>query len=312
MPRLVDVLFTVSAASLGPMVMAASAQVPASAHAATGPSFCIECHDHARERDWWQQHDGPPPHGHRQALEQLDDRAALRMARAVGQSDPRDVGGSCVPCHATVLRGAVVAGVSCETCHGNGRDYLVVHQDKGAYARAVATGLFDTRERPEAWVPICLGCHVIADRRLIAAGHPSGKTFVMPKVVEPVVHWRVTYDPAALAGIAARARVTLPMIAAGDRRTAPAVDTRPQSPTSAAPSVTAAALPTATDAVARLQDAGLAAVVAQLDGRDAGPLPPLPALPASADSFVTLQREVLVLGREAATRRGASATAVAR
>ncbi len=77
-------------------------------------------------------------------------------------------------CHATVFSGDANAGVSCETCHGAGSDYVEPHQQKGTHARSVTLGLFDTRGNLSVWAKMCVDCHIMKDAKLIAAGHKSG------------------------------------------------------------------------------------------------------------------------------------------
>ena len=37
-----------------------------------GPRKCLDCHDHAREKQWAEKEDGPPPNNHLNALKQLE------------------------------------------------------------------------------------------------------------------------------------------------------------------------------------------------------------------------------------------------
>ena len=80
-------------------------------------------------------------------------------------------------CHGTVFRGDANAGVSCESCHGPSSGYNDVHQEKGSYAKAIAAGLRDLKNKPAAIAKVCVDCHVTPDKRLAAAGHPAGEAF---------------------------------------------------------------------------------------------------------------------------------------
>jgi len=104
-----------------------------------------------------------------------------KYASAAGLRDPLARNGACVRCHATVYGGTPKIGVSCESCHGAGTSYLVLHQqiknDDGAYARSVALGLTDLRNNPPVIARTCVGCHVVTDVNLLGAGHGSGKDF---------------------------------------------------------------------------------------------------------------------------------------
>ena len=205
---------------LGPTVGLAGAlvllAVPARAqYSATGPSKCVACHDHDRQASKWQKEE-PAALGikaHFNTRKQLDGAKAGTFAKAIGLADPYDVKGSCVKCHATVFRGDANAGVSCESCHGPASGYLDVHQVKGSYAKSVAAGLKDLRDKPAVIARVCVECHVTPDKRLAAAGHPSGSTFDAGANLQKIVHWTASYN-AAQVSAAAKAAMG-PRLAAG-------------------------------------------------------------------------------------------------
>ena len=130
---------------------------------------------------------------HFATLKQLDGTKAAGFARALG-IDPFDLKGSCVKCHATVFRGDANAGVSCESCHGPASGWNELHQQKGSYAKAVAAGMHDLRDKPAAIARVCVECHVVSDRRLAAAGHPTGEAFDAGASLQKLVHWNRGYD----------------------------------------------------------------------------------------------------------------------
>jgi hypothetical protein len=172
----------------------------ARAQAVVGPSKCTACHDHDRQTTKWQKEE-PLQYkdkAHYNTRKQLDGAKAGTYAKAIGLADPYDVKGSCVTCHATVFRGDANAGVSCESCHGPASGYLEPHQVKGSYAKAVSTGLRDLKSKPPAIAKACVACHLTTDKRLIAAGHPSGAEFDVGAGLKKVVHWATTYDFAAV------------------------------------------------------------------------------------------------------------------
>jgi hypothetical protein len=181
------------------LVLASS--VPAAAQTFLGPSKCVQCHDHERQAAKWQKQEPLAFKGkaHYATLKQLDAPKALGWAKAIGLADPYDLKGSCVKCHATVFRGDANAGVSCETCHGAASVYNDLHQQKGSYARAVAAGLRDLRDKPAAIARLCVECHVVTDRRLAAAGHPAGESFDAGASLQKLVHWTRAYDFAQVA-----------------------------------------------------------------------------------------------------------------
>jgi hypothetical protein len=157
-----------------------------------GPNKCTSCHEHEKQAAW------AAKDTHAKALQQLEDKKAAGYAKAIGLADPYDLKGSCVSCHATVFNGDANAGVSCESCHGPGSDYVGPHQEKGAYTKAVSLGMFDTRGNLPVWAKMCVDCHVLKDTKLIAAGHKSGADFDVGSSSQKIVHWTQTYDYAKL------------------------------------------------------------------------------------------------------------------
>src|SRR5258705_8033068 len=86
-----------------------------------GRAKCVNCHDHDNEKLWSEKKDGPPPNNHLSALKQMDAVKTKDFAKAVGVADPYDPSASsCLKCHATIVKGDVGGGVTCETCHGPG------------------------------------------------------------------------------------------------------------------------------------------------------------------------------------------------
>jgi hypothetical protein len=203
----------------------------AGAQAVVGPSKCTACHDHDRQSAKWQKEE-PAQYkdkAHYNTRKQLDGAKAGAYAKAIGLADPYDAKGSCVTCHATVFRGDANAGVSCESCHGPASGYLEPHQVKGSYAKAVSTGLRDLKSKPPAIAKACVACHLTTDKRLIAAGHPSGADFDVGGGLKKIVHWVTTYDFAAVSAAgkaamgpgAARAAAAPPPPPAGGAPAAP-------------------------------------------------------------------------------------------
>ncbi len=173
---------------------------PAAAQAYTGPSKCVQCHDHERQAQKWQKEEPAAMKGksHFNTLKQLDAPKSAQWAKAIGLADPYDVKGACVKCHATVFRGDANAGVSCESCHGASSKYNDLHQQKGKYAEAVAAGLKDLRNKPPVIASTCVECHVVPDKRLAAAGHPAGESFDAGASIQKIVHWNTAYNYAQI------------------------------------------------------------------------------------------------------------------
>jgi len=93
----------------------------------------------------------------------------------------------CVTCHGTpkIVDDSVelASGVSCEMCHGAGRDWYKIHGDKQLardkrIAQSVAAGMV----RPENLYQLarnCMGCHSVQQEQLVNKGghHPGSAAF---------------------------------------------------------------------------------------------------------------------------------------
>ena len=114
---------------------------------------------------------------------------------------------TCVKCHATVVRGSADFGISCESCHGAGKDYLKPHQEKGAYqavARARHEGHGQEAGRVGARNASRVTCSATtpATPQLVKAGHPTGADFDFGMKFEPVAgHWTSKYTANQIAAI---------------------------------------------------------------------------------------------------------------
>jgi Cytochrome c7 and related cytochrome c len=211
---------------------------PAHAQTVIGPTKCTSCHDHDRQATKWQKEE-PVQYkdkAHYNTRKQLEAPKSAGYAKAIGLADPYDVKGSCVTCHATVFRGDANAGVSCESCHGPASNYLDPHQVKGSYAKAVSLGLRDLRTKPPAIAKACVTCHLTTDKRLVAAGHPSGAEFDVGAGLKKIVHWATTYDFAAVTAAGKAAMGPAAAAAAGTRTAA-----LPPPPAAGAPALPAVA-----------------------------------------------------------------------
>lgn len=243
------------------IVCAIAATAPAEAQARrdfVGPGKCTDCHDHKDEKEWSEKRDGDGKgKQHLNALNQLSDAKADVYAKAAGVADVYDAKSVCVKCHATVVRGSADFGISCESCHGAGKDFLKPHQEKGAYQAALALGMKDTQKKPENWVKECISCHVLgdnaADAALIKAGHSSGADFDIGAKFLPVAnHFTAKYTANQIAGLGNPLRNAL-------ARKAPAAAPTPAAPPAAA--TPPAAAPTAAPAAAAPAAAAPAAAV---------------------------------------------------
>jgi hypothetical protein len=151
-----------------------------------GPDSCAKCHEN--EVAAWKQ----TPHYatfetlHRNPeAKAIADRLGLRSVKRNDQ---------CTKCHFTMQheegRERVVAGVSCESCHGGARDWIVMHSDYGGpnVTKAAETPEH-RRERIEQSIAAgmnnptnlylvarqCLACHTSPSERLVnVGGHAAG------------------------------------------------------------------------------------------------------------------------------------------
>jgi len=271
--------------------VAAPATAEAQRREFVGPGKCTDCHDHKDEKEWSEKRDGDGKgKQHLNALNQLSDAKADGYGKATGVADVYDPKSTCVRCHATVVRGSADFGISCESCHGAGKDYLKPHQEKGAYQASLALGMKDTQKKPENWVKECVSCHVLGDNpgdaALIKAGHSSGADFDMGVKFQPVAnHFTAKYTANQIAGLGNPLRNALAR--KGSPAGAPATAAAPAAapPPAAAPAAPTPAAPVAA-AGAKPTPAAPSAPVVPPPARGAAPAavpaaapPPLPALP---------------------------------
>ena len=102
----------------------------------------------------------------------------------------------CLRCHYTAQikndQARAIAGVSCESCHGAGRDWINVHNDYGGATHdtepeahkqqriqaSVTGGMLRPSDNVYAVAANCFECHTVPSEELINVGrHPSGSRF---------------------------------------------------------------------------------------------------------------------------------------
>ncbi len=149
---------------------------------------CGECHN--LEYEVWQetQHATGFDELHRSEQAQaILDRMDFRLSKRESL---------CLKCHytANIKRDQVqaIAGVSCESCHGAGRDWVNVHQDYGGathetetpehaamrVAQSIEGGMLRPSSDLYAVAANCFECHTVPEEKLInVGGHPSGSAF---------------------------------------------------------------------------------------------------------------------------------------
>lgn len=166
---------------------AGAESIPADPRKVLGNDACVKCH--ASEIQVWKS----TPHA--RTFDELHRRAeAKQIASKLGLSSIKHEG-RCVACHytqsATPAHGSeVIAGVSCESCHGAGKDWLDVHADYGGegitrfsespqhrkqrIAKSVALGMRNPANVYSV-AQSCLRCHTTADEQLVnVGGHSAG------------------------------------------------------------------------------------------------------------------------------------------
>jgi hypothetical protein len=117
---------------------------------------------------------------------------AQQISAAMGIEDIKS-DGMCMNCHYTSKMDAgeitPIAGVSCESCHGPAKDWIVLHNDYGAgatketeaaahrderHAKADAAGMI-RKDRIDLIAANCFGCHTVPNEELVnKGGHPAG------------------------------------------------------------------------------------------------------------------------------------------
>jgi hypothetical protein len=149
-----------------------------------GPNACSECHK--EEAAAWQgtQHfktfrDLPRnPKG-----KEIGDKMGIRRVNSAGL---------CLSCHYTVdKQEKPVAGISCESCHGAGQDWVKVHsefsgksekteskaEEEARWKLAESKGMIKTSDVYEL-AKNCYSCHVVPQEDLVnKGGHKAGSDF---------------------------------------------------------------------------------------------------------------------------------------
>ena len=153
-----------------------------------GSESCGECHSTAVDA-WKKTH-------HYKTFEELHRRPEAReIAEKLGIRRIKSEG-LCVQCHYTAkqeepdLKPAIVAGVSCESCHGAARDWLDIHNDYGegvteASEESPEHKAMRLQKSVEAGMILssniydvasnCFSCHLVPEEQLVnVGGHSAG------------------------------------------------------------------------------------------------------------------------------------------
>ena len=120
----------------------------------------------------------------------------------------------CLTCHftSTAVDGEAkpIAGITCESCHGAGKNWIDVHSDFGGkgvtaeteepahrtmrYETSVAEGLIRPA-RLYAVAQNCYTCHTVPNEKLVnVGGHPAGSKFELVKWSQGEIRHNVWYS----------------------------------------------------------------------------------------------------------------------
>jgi cytochrome c554/c'-like protein len=152
-----------------------------------GPNACAECHK--QEAEAWK-----GSHHFKTFREMPRRKEANEIAEKMGVQRIRSES-LCLNCHYTVQqkenRAQPIAGISCESCHSPGEDWIKVHsQFSGKTEKTETKAEADARWklaeskgmiRPSSLYRLamnCYSCHVVPQEDLVnKGGHPAGSAF---------------------------------------------------------------------------------------------------------------------------------------
>jgi hypothetical protein len=152
-----------------------------------GPNACAECHK--QEAEAWKD-----THHFKTFREMPRRKEANEIAEKMGVQRIRSES-VCLTCHYTVQqkesREQPIAGISCESCHSAGEDWIKVHSQFSGKTEKTETKaeaearlkLADSKGmiRPSSLYRLaknCYGCHVVPQEDLVnKGGHPAGSAF---------------------------------------------------------------------------------------------------------------------------------------
>jgi hypothetical protein len=169
------------------LVSAADGTVASDLSKIVGPNACAECHKQEAEA-WKGTH-------HFQTFREMPRRKeANEIAAKMGVQRIRS-DGLCLTCHYTVQekenQRQPIAGISCESCHSAGEDWIKVHsgfsgktektetkaEQEARWKLAESKGMI----RPSSLYRLaknCYSCHVVPQEDLVnKGGHPAGSAF---------------------------------------------------------------------------------------------------------------------------------------
>lgn len=186
---------------IAPLALARSDTDPSKV---TGPNACGECHK--EETTIWR-----GTHHFKTFREMPRNKESNRIAKKMGIKRVK-AKSLCLNCHFTTQkkgkRKETIAGISCESCHGGGKDWEKRHSEfsgkqKETESKAEAEARWKESEalgmiRPTATYALaknCYGCHVVPKEKLVnVGGHPAGSDFELVSWSQGEVRHNVWYS----------------------------------------------------------------------------------------------------------------------
>ncbi len=181
------------------------AQVERDPAKTTGPAACGECHKVTTEI--WRN-----THHFATFREMPRNKKGIEIARKMGLKRIKE-GSICLDCHFTNQikdgKPEPIAGISCESCHASGADYIKVHSSfsgkkkkadetkaeaKARWAKSEAAGMIRPHDLPRL-ARNCYSCHVVPQEKLVnVGGHPAGSSFELVAWSQGEVRHNVWYN----------------------------------------------------------------------------------------------------------------------
>jgi len=171
-----------------------------------GPDECAECHKET-VKAWKASHHSTTFKNMPRSDEAREIADKMGIKRIKSESD-------CLTCHFTIAEEQgepkPISGISCESCHGAGADWIDVHSDFGGkdvkaenetpehktkrYAESEAAGMI----RPQNLYNLaanCYGCHTVPNEKLVnIGGHTAGSKFELVRWSQGEVRHNVWYS----------------------------------------------------------------------------------------------------------------------
>ena len=184
-----------------------------------GPDACGECHEKS-VASWKQSH-------HFSTFKDLPrSKEGREIAKKMGLKRIKS-GSDCLTCHFTSAmnegKATPIAGITCESCHGAGAEWIDVHSNFGGkdvkaededpahkkerYAKSEAAGMI----RPGNLYAVaqnCFSCHTVPNEKLVnVGGHAAGSAFDLVAWSQGEVRHNIWYSEQNLAASAEHKRM---------------------------------------------------------------------------------------------------------